>query len=1009
MHVRPGEYTIPKPAFTPNEGYYFMTWLPLVGGIPLDNAQPGDVISLTDDTVLAAAYSTEPTYQVKIDENITNGRVVLMNPPYYKLYKQHDMVELFFEPEADCKLVSIYTKTESGVQDTVVIEGGDYAWFNMPDENVTVYANFAPIVHVDSVSLDTDDMTLQVLEKRKLTATVEPDNAVDKGLIWSSEDESVAQVDQQGNVTGVKEGETTITVKTKDGDKTATCTVTVVYDETQHIHHLREVPRTEPTCTEAGNKLYYICDQGDHPCGNIFEQADGSQMTTIDKVTLPATGHDWGNWTVETPATVFNDGSETRTCANDVAHNHIQTRPIPAVKDSLDIYEVKAQGAVGNNITATAKVLKPGEPDSAVTDWDITKENARATMKFDNASVTATLLNAEEIYGSKTLEGSADGTTHSISMQLATKAKPVRTIAPKVTKDIEVITPKLSLESTCFKDGKATITVSGDQGQKIKYLEDPGRAITGADISGATEITGTTITVSKAGKYYVFTEPSQNGDIFYTRSFLSLSDGAVPDSIEVKGHDFGEWMVTKAPTCSEAGAETCKCSVCGTEETREIAIDPDAHEWKFVDFTWTGDETDGYTAAAANYVCNHDSSHTESVNAEIAEAVIAPTCTEGGKTTYTATVSAAASLDKTEQSESKDAKKTEALDHDWGEATYEWSADNSKVTATRKCKHDESHVESEEVSTKQEIITPATCTEEGKVNYTAEFENEAFETQTKKDQIVPALGHKWDAGKVTKPATETADGVKTYTCTVCGETKTETIPAKGYAPGTDPNQKGEDGTPAGKGASAAAVEKAIMNAATDEGPAGTKYAPLMLKSTKQAKKSVTIKWTKVSGAKKYVIYGTLCGKANKMKKIGTSTGKTKTVKKIAGKALKKGKYYKFIVVALDKNNKVVSTSKVVHAATKGGKVGNHKSVTVKKAVVNKAKKLKKGKTLKLRAKAVKVKLKVKNHRKVSYESTNPAIATVSKAGVVKGKKKGTCYVYAYAQNGVSKRIKVVVK
>ena len=44
---------------------------------------------------------------------------------------------------------------------------------------------------------------------------------------------------------------------------------------------------------------------------------------------------------------------------------------------------------------------------------------------------------------------------------------------------------------------------------------------------------------------------------------------------------------------------------------------------------------------------------------------------------------------------------------------------------------------------------------------------------------IPALGHSWDEGKVTKPATEAEDGVKTFTCTHCGETKTETIPATG--------------------------------------------------------------------------------------------------------------------------------------------------------------------------------------------------------------------------------------
>ena len=54
---------------------------------------------------------------------------------------------------------------------------------------------------------------------------------------------------------------------------------------------------------------------------------------------------------------------------------------------------------------------------------------------------------------------------------------------------------------------------------------------------------------------------------------------------------------------------------------------------------------------------------------------------------------------------------------------------------------------------------------------------------------------------------------------------------------------------------------------------------------------------------------------------------------------------------------------------------------------------------------------MKLHRKaaVSYESSNKAVATVSKKGVVKAKKPGTCVVYAYAQSGVFAKVKVVVK
>jgi len=131
---------------------------------------------------------------------------------------------------------------------------------------------------------------------------------------------------------------------------------------------------------------------------------------------------------------------------------------------------------------------------------------------------------------------------------------------------------------------------------------------------------------------------------------------------------------------------------------------------------------------------------------------------------------------------------------------------------------------------------------------------------------------------------------------------------------------------------------------------------------------------------------------------------------IGTQKLKKGTYYKFIVVALDKDHKVISTSKLIHAATRGGKVGNRRKVTVKKSVIRKAKKLKKGKSLKLKAKAIaqSKKRKVKKHVSIRYESSSTSIASVSKKGVVKAQNKGTCYIFAYAQNGVYKKIKVKV-
>ena len=82
-------------------------------------------------------------------------------------------------------------------------------------------------VPVTGVTLNQAELSLYTGESKTLTATVQPDNATNKNLTWSSDDTSVATVDASGLVTAVSAGTATITVTTEDGAKTATCTVTV--------------------------------------------------------------------------------------------------------------------------------------------------------------------------------------------------------------------------------------------------------------------------------------------------------------------------------------------------------------------------------------------------------------------------------------------------------------------------------------------------------------------------------------------------------------------------------------------------------------------------------------------------------------------------------------------------------------------------------------------------------------------------------------------------------------
>lgn len=85
----------------------------------------------------------------------------------------------------------------------------------------------AASVAVTGVTLDKTSVTLAPKDSITLKATVQPDNATNQDLTWSSNREDVATVSSKGVVTAVAEGTTTITVKTKESGYSATCNVTV--------------------------------------------------------------------------------------------------------------------------------------------------------------------------------------------------------------------------------------------------------------------------------------------------------------------------------------------------------------------------------------------------------------------------------------------------------------------------------------------------------------------------------------------------------------------------------------------------------------------------------------------------------------------------------------------------------------------------------------------------------------------------------------------------------------
>ena len=183
---------------------------------------------------------------------------------------------------------------------------------------------------------------------------------------------------------------------------------------------------------------------------------------------------------------------------------------------------------------------------------------------------------------------------------------------------------------------------------------------------------------------------------------------------------------------------------------------------------------------------------------------------------------------------------------------------------------------------------------------------------------------------------------------------------------------------------------------------------LIAQMKSSGKTSLVVTWTRAKGAEGYDIYFAKNGK--KFKKSATVTADKKL--KWTKKKLKKSVAYKAYVKAWimkDGVKKYVKTSPTVYAYTSKGtkKYTNPKSVKVKKTKYT----LAAGKTAKIKATVTKLK-KSKKLKKFArnprFISSNKAVATVNKYGKITTKATGTCKIYAYATNGVRKKISVTV-
>ncbi len=134
------------------------------------------------------------------------------------------------------------------------------------------------------------------------------------------------------------------------------------------------------------------------------------------------------------------------------------------------------------------------------------------------------------------------------------------------------------------------------------------------------------------------------------------------------------------------------------------------------------------------------------------------------------------------------------------------------------------------------------------------------------------------------------------------------------------------------------------------------------------------------------------------------------IKKIKGKKIDTAGCYKLYVQAYDQNGNIAGKSVISYVAGSANKkYSNPKSIKV----AGKSITLSVGETDKIKAtvkykKAESKPIPTSKVSKLRFESTDPAIAVVSKNGTITAKGEGTCYVYVFAANGLAKKIPVTV-
>ncbi len=671
---------------------------------------------------------------------------------------------------------------------------------------------------------------------------------------------------------------------------TFTCTRSECHDNYENHAVSKKMNVTGPfytygSCTEDGIETYNAtCKFTDTDKGTVdgFDIAHDFE-TKYEKVWQPKTGHKWNIRVSNNDATCTEDGTYNRVCANcgltetkpdtGSAKGHTagalrRENEIPATCTEGGSYDEVRRCVRCNMIMESNHITTEPEghtPAPAVKDKD-SEVPADCEHGGHYYNVTYCSVCGNELWRDK-VETEAKG--HKpvvVNENLSSSSCTVNGTYERVTKcsvcgkelsERETITLDTAdhdwelvqtLAPTCEADGKQEYICKVCHTHRADYEFIP-----------------------QLEHKYIETEISPDctnaGYTLFTCKYCG--DSYTEEGEAAKGHIWDEGTVTKEPTCEETGTKTYKCTVCGATNTSDI--EKKNHSWS-------------------------------------AEPV-APTCSTFGYTKYTCSNCGDERIEKGADATGHKAATRDVIIRE-ASCTQEGAYD--KVYYCEICNEElsrEHYTIAKKPHNPNKSTTNATCTEQGYTMYKCKdcgYEYKASfiackghkhvaipavpatciktgKTEGEKCSVcgeifvkpadTPTVDHKWNGGVITTQPTVEETGIKTYTCTVCGEKKTEVVPKLTV----------EEATPTNTEADKAPVNKVIKK------PAGITTVSHL------KRKELEISFNKVKGAQNYRVMYRKQG-AKKWNYAWTD-GKTQYTLK----NLKAGGLYEFMFAAYKKN------------------------------------------------------------------------------------------------------------